>query len=197
MYGFFVQDDWRIGESLTLNLGIRYDYEDGVLSNVPYGVNGFPIIEDPRSPYFGQGNCRGEFNGVQNSFCLEDDSNNWAPRLGFAYDIGAQGQTVIRGGWGRFYNKIVANATLFTFIDAVGVRGVSILGDPGDMPFGPDNVARLRPDLRRVRFSTPVRPHHHSDLRGALLRSVHDRCEPPGHANHRLRRRLRAFEGKR
>ena len=136
VYGFFVQDDVRIGESLTLNLGIRYDYEDGVLSNVPYGVNGFRIIEDPRSPYFNQGNCSGDFQGTPNSFCLEDDGNNWAPRLGFAYDIGARGQTVIRGGWGRFYDKIVANATLFTLIDAVGVRGVSLF----DPPFGPNTV---------------------------------------------------------
>jgi hypothetical protein len=140
VYGFFVQDDWRIGESLTLNLGIRYDYESGVLSNVPYGVNGFRLIEDPRSPYFGQANCSGDFNGVPNSFCLEDDGNNFAPRLGFAYDIGARGQTVIRGGWGRFYDKIIANATLFTLIDAVGIRGVSILTDPGELPFGPDAI---------------------------------------------------------
>ena len=136
VYGFFVQDDWRIGESLTLNLGIRYDIEDGALSNVPYGVNGFRIIDDSRSPYFGLGNCRGEFQGTPNAFCLDDDSNNFAPRLGFAYDIGARGQTVIRGGWGRFYDKIIANATLYTLIDAVGVRGVSLF----DPPFGPNTI---------------------------------------------------------
>jgi hypothetical protein len=136
VYGFFVQDDWRIGESLTLNLGIRYDYEDGVLSNVPYGTNGFQINDDPRSPFFNQANCSGEFNGVPNSFCLEDDGNNWAPRLGFAYDINAEGRTVIRGGWGRFYDKIVANTTLFTLIDAVGIRGVSTFNPP----FGPEDL---------------------------------------------------------
>jgi hypothetical protein len=57
---------------------------------------------------------------------LEDDKNNWAPRLGFAWDIGAQGKTVVRGGYGIFFEKVVANATLFTYIDAVGIRGVSI-----------------------------------------------------------------------
>ena len=155
VYGFFAQDDWRIGESLTLNLGIRYDYENGVLSNVPYGVNGLRIIEDPRSPYFGQANCSGEFNGVLNSFCLEDDGNNWAPRLGFAYDIGARGVTVVRGGWGRFYDKIVANATLFTLIDAVGVRGVSILGNPGDIPFGPNNVPSFDEIFAEFGFPLP------------------------------------------
>ena len=107
-----------------------------MLSNVPYGVNGFRIIEDSRSPYFGLGNCRGDFQGTPNAFCLDDDSNNWAPRLGFAYDIGARGETVVRGGWGRFYDKIVANATLFTLIDAIGVRGVSLF----DLPFGPNTI---------------------------------------------------------
>ena len=136
VYGGFIQDDWRIGESLTLNLGIRYDYEHGALSNVPYGDTGLRLVDDPRSPYFGQGNCRGEFNGVPNAFCLEDDGDNWAPRIGFAYDIGARGETVVRGGWGRFYDRIISNATIFTFTDAIGVRGVSLF-----MPsFGPDNT---------------------------------------------------------
>ncbi len=136
VYGGFIQDDWRIGESLTLNLGIRYDYEHGALSNVPYGDTGLRLVDDPRSPYFGQGNCRGEFNGVPNAFCLEDDGDNWAPRIGFAYDIGARGETVVRGGWGRFYDRIISNATIFTFTDAIGVRGISLF-----MPsFGPDNT---------------------------------------------------------
>ena len=151
VYGFFVQDDWRIGDSLTLNLGIRHDYEDGVLSNVPYGTNGFLLVNDPRSPYFGQANCQGEFRGTANAFCLEDDGNNWAPRLGFAYDINAKGQTVVRGGYGRFYDKIVANATLFTLIDAVGIRGVDIF----DPPFGPDAVPAFNQLFEEFGFPLP------------------------------------------
>lgn len=114
VYGFFAQDDWRVNDSLTLNLGLRYDVEVGVLSNVPYGTNGILLATDPRSPYVGMGTQ------------LEDDKNNWAPRLGFAWDVGANGQTVVRGGYGIFFEKVVANATLFTLIDAVGIRGVSI-----------------------------------------------------------------------
>ena len=124
VYGFFVQDDWRVNDSLTLNLGIRYDVEVGVLSNVPYGANGITVATHPRSPYAGMGTQ------------LEDDKNNWAPRLGFAWDVGAQGQTVVRGGYGIFFEKVVANATLFTLIDYVGVRGVSI----ENPTFSPESV---------------------------------------------------------
>ena len=124
VYGFFAQDDWRVNDSLTLNLGLRYDVEVGVLSNVPYGTNGILLATDPRSPYAGMGTQ------------LEDDKNNWAPRIGFAWDVGAQGKTVVRGGYGIFFEKVVANATLFTLIDAVGIRGVSIESPS----FSPENL---------------------------------------------------------
>jgi len=70
------QDDWAIRSSLTLNLGLRYDYMVG-----SYGEDhGF-------APFLG--NDRGH------------DLDNIAPRLGFAYTLNRQ--TVIRGGWGIFY----------------------------------------------------------------------------------------------
>ncbi len=128
VYGFFAQDDWRVNDSLTLNLGLRYDVEVGVLSNVPYGTNGVLLATHPDSPYVGI------LEGDPPQ--LEDDKNNWSPRLGFAWDVGAKGNTVVRGGYGIFYEKVVANATLFTYIDAVGIRGVSI----ENPAFGPTNM---------------------------------------------------------
>jgi hypothetical protein len=128
--GFFAQDDWRITDNLTLNLGVRYDVEYGTLSDVDYGVNGQLLLEDQRSPYFGQG-------------LPEDDKDNIAPRVGFAWDIQGDGKTVVRGGWGLFYDKIVYNATLYTDIDFVGVRGVALDGNDfpgGVVPFGPSNI---------------------------------------------------------
>jgi hypothetical protein len=122
-WGFFAQDDWRLNDQLTLNIGLRYDVEIGTLSNIPYGPNGITLQTNPNSPYLGMPD-------------LEDDKNNWAPRIGFAYDVGAQGKTVIRGGYGIFYDKIVANTTLFNFIDFYQVRGVSI----SSPSFGPENL---------------------------------------------------------
>jgi hypothetical protein len=141
VYGFFAQDDWRVNDSLTLNLGLRYDVEIGTLSNVPYGPNGQLLITHPNSPYVGMGE-------------LEDDKNNWAPRLGFAWDIGAQGKTVVRGGYGLFYDKIVANATLFTLIDWAGVRGVSI----ENPTFTPENLPPFEELFAIAGFPLPYEP---------------------------------------
>jgi outer membrane receptor protein involved in Fe transport len=89
-FGLYLQDDWRVKDSLSLNLGIRYDVEIGTLSGIKYGEAGNLLIHDPRSPYFGQG-------------MPKDDKNNVAPRVGFAWDVGPEGKTVLRGGWGLFF----------------------------------------------------------------------------------------------
>ena len=123
VYSVYLQDDWRVSESLTLNLGVRYDAEIGGLSNVEYGASGSVLIEDPRSPFFGQGT-------------LQDDKDNVAPRLGFAWDVGSSGKTVVRGGWGLFYAKIHLITTTFTFVDAQDPQFVFLFNPP----FGPNNI---------------------------------------------------------
>jgi hypothetical protein len=122
-YGLYFQDNWRLTESVTLNLGIRYDLEIGTLSGIEYGETGELLLNDPRSPFFGQGTP-------------QDDKDNVAPRLGFAWDVGNRGETVFRGGWGLFYDKVIANASLFTAGDASELQGVLIFGPP----FGPHNI---------------------------------------------------------
>lgn len=143
--GVFVQDDWRIANRLTLNLGVRYDVEFGTLGDIEYGTNGQLLIGDPRSPYFGRGTP-------------EDDRNNVAPRLGAAWDVTGDGMTVLRGGWGLFYDKIVFNTSLFTDVDAVGVRGVDLLGSDfpgGVVPFGPDDIPSFEELFRGFGFPLP------------------------------------------
>jgi len=93
-FGGFVQDKWQINRKLTLSLGLRYDLE-----KIP--------IEELDNPEF------------SNPDDYPVDSNNIQPRVGFAWDLNGDGQTVVRGGYGRFYDK-----THYELITAVITAGV-------------------------------------------------------------------------
>jgi len=89
-YGFFLQDDWRVVPKLTLNLGVRYDYQSIAQ----------PPIQNPNVPLLAA--------GFDTSF-RPSDKNNIAPRLGFSYAFDEK--TVLRGGYGMFYARTTAILT--------------------------------------------------------------------------------------
>jgi Carboxypeptidase regulatory-like domain/TonB dependent receptor len=88
-YAGFLQDDWRITPRLTLNLGIRYE-----LSSVVHDRDGLMGNFDP---------VRGL---VQTNDPYHGDHNNFAPRVGFAWDVFGSGKTVLRGGAGIVYEQL-------------------------------------------------------------------------------------------
>ncbi|WP_035355839.1 TonB-dependent receptor [Edaphobacter aggregans] len=95
--GIFGQDDWKVSRRLTLNLGIRWD-----VITYPYEMHNRQAALDPNSPANNPTEFIAGQNGVGRSI-INNRFNNFAPRIGFAYDLDGQGRTVLRGGYGLFY----------------------------------------------------------------------------------------------
>jgi hypothetical protein len=91
--GYFAQDDWRVSNRLTLNLGVRYD-----MYTWPYEVNNRQSNFDPVNTKLVVPGTAGWPKSL-----IDTDKKNWAPRIGFAYDLTGNGRTVVRGGYGIFY----------------------------------------------------------------------------------------------
>jgi hypothetical protein len=94
-YALYVQDDWKVLHNLTLNLGLRYDYEQ-----LPS-----PKIPNPAVPQTAQ---------------FPSDKNNVSPRFGFAWDVYGTGKTLVHGGFGLYYGRI-QNGTIYKALASTGV----------------------------------------------------------------------------
>ena len=118
--GLYLQDDWRIAKKLTLNFGIRWDYDSPITERFNRSVRGFsegaasPIEAAARAAYAAAPisqlapadfRVRGGLtfagaNGAPRTLWT-GDRNNFAPRIGVAYNIAPR--TVLRGGYGVYY----------------------------------------------------------------------------------------------
>jgi len=110
--GFFGQDSWKVNHKLTLNYGVRYDVELSPLFSPATAINAAAE------------KALGVVEGIPR------DYHNVAPRFGVAYDPTGNGKTVIRAGFGLFYDHPLL-ATAFDSVTADGGRSVQLLSAGG------------------------------------------------------------------
>jgi outer membrane receptor protein involved in Fe transport len=134
-YNFFIQDDWKLSRQLTLNAGLRYEYNrplvDTLLNRL---LNFYP--DRYRGPGVDSGLViGGETPGVPRS-TVYPDKNNFAPRFGFAYAMGPNSRTVVRGGFGIFYDTRTGQITQQKLFEPPYAANQTVLYRPADGPAG-------------------------------------------------------------
>ena len=130
-YAFYVQDSWRVSDKLTLNYGVRYD-----LFN--YAT---PAVKNPDPGLAALGLDTSKINL---------DTNNIAPRFGFAYKVNHSGTIALRGGYGIYYGRTpsILTGTSFTQ-NGIQVQTYTLNRATGGIPVYP-NVLSAPPALNRT-----------------------------------------------
>jgi outer membrane receptor protein involved in Fe transport len=156
LVGIFVQDDYSVSNRLTVNLGIRYEFitepkeaEDRVAHMTspldPAPTLGYPLFNNP-------------------------SKKNFAPRVGFAWDVFGDGRTSLRGGGGYFYEPILGN-----YYRTYGNRTppymeqINISRPPFPNPLGGTLVPLNRLDLFDFNPENPLRVQYNLTLQREVL----------------------------
>ena len=100
--GVYAQDDWRITPRLTLNLGLRWEYDSNLTGNSSAHDPCPNLTTVPTVP------CTWMANVID--LKKYPDTKDFGPRVGFAWDPFGQGRTVVRGGYGIYYDRIILEA---------------------------------------------------------------------------------------
>ena len=144
--GLYVADDWRVAKNLTLNLGLRWEYYS------PYVEVRDRIARfDPVSATV----LVAGRDGVSRTTGINSDYRNFAPRIGFAYQVGSH--TVVRGGYGLFYNPNGnggASLRLFRHMPFGPIYSLP----PGDVTPAPTRVSDGFPPPPEVDFNSVRNP---------------------------------------
>ena len=130
---FFIQDEWKLTPRITMNAGLRYEpwlpweQEFGRYTSWELGKQSTVKPDAPRGILF-PGDPGVPFKTVEN------DLNNFAPRLGLAWDVNGDGRTVVRGGYGIYYNHI--SGTSVHAAEAPWTGTVQLVNGRIEDPFG-------------------------------------------------------------
>lgn len=133
---YYIQDDWKVNDRLTLNIGIRYEVDTATREVNNKWTNFDPVTGKLLIAGFNTNETTG----------VEADKNNFAPRFGFAYRV--RNGTVVRGGFGVFYNPAGSESVL--------------MRRHRQLPFGPINTVDINQFVnnpRRVIDGLPPIPN--------------------------------------
>jgi outer membrane receptor protein involved in Fe transport len=122
--GLYFQDDWKLTHRLTVNLGLRWDKDFNMIGGADIGASRTYqelVAAAPFSPLA----------AFLTRKKAQDDSGDFSPRVGFAFDVTGSGRHLLRGGYGLYYGNIFQNIPIFMeqqsnaliFQTALGISG--------------------------------------------------------------------------
>ena len=150
-YNFYVQDDWRIRQNITLNLGLRYE-----LNSVPYDAAGVQVVPD--KPLDGS---QGPVTFLQGGpgtgrEWFPRDNNNFAPSAGIAWDPTGKGRTSVRASYRLAYQRLITWALNVVEQRQPATSLNQFVVAPSDTTLpGSDRVLRLNEFLKDGRMPNP------------------------------------------
>ena len=160
-FGLYVQDDWKISKRLELNLGLRWDYESNPLNNnyvTPAAlVTALNKVDIPRygiTPAAGQTYAQSlAKGGVNINDYISTGSNRKpfygaiAPRVGFSFDLNGDTRSVVYAGFGRAYDRTMANHAMDELQRGLGTGDQFMIRNDYKTPYSDQFSAGLRQAL--------------------------------------------------
>ncbi len=135
---FFGQDSWKVSKRLTLDYGLRLTHFTPWIDREGYGYSIFN--QALFNPSCASSYCGFQWHAINSSIPLGGFPTRtlfWQPRVGFAYDL-YQGNTVLRGGWGRYYYH---SGQFTNGLDAsAGVKSISLGSSNNGVPLLASNI---------------------------------------------------------
>jgi len=193
-YSGYVTDDWKVSRKLTLNLGVRYELfmwpteKSGRIGNFDFSdfetcftQTGGTLArcDNPSSGFLVPGNVaatglanvdaaiQATTKAGNNHTLNGQDTNNFAPRIGFAFSPLESNRLVVRGGFGYFYDRPSASFINTVFSNYPFLREIEITVPSGNVPF--DNAFSAQPTTLPLSSWLPFRVARSSGAGGSYV----------------------------